>query len=213
MSLTSELTHISAQFENAQRARLAATQQLRSTVKSALANGRTGRARIMARHREATKTRLQEIFGAAAFVRGSAQDLIERLAHERGLARDVLSTRLRLSVDKLQNNVEKQLEGFARLRKTTAQREAAVRRAYLEDVDRRARAVLASAGSFMTALHNDRVAAERVWQQHCRVQQQARQTGSSATAPFASPIATESGRYPYTQSEPVVTDSAGSFAN
>jgi hypothetical protein len=84
MSLTSELTHISAQFENAQRARLAATQQLRSTVKSALANGRTGRARIMARHREATKTRLQEIFGAAAFVRGSAQDLIERLAHDEG---------------------------------------------------------------------------------------------------------------------------------
>ncbi len=209
MSLTSELTHISAQFENAQRARLAATQQLRSAVKSALANGRSGRARIMARHREATKTRLQEIFGAAAFVRGSAQDLIERLAHERGLARDVLSTRLRLSVDKLQNNVETQLEGFARLRKTITQREAAARRAYLEDVDRRAGAVLASAESFMTAARNDRVAAERVWQQHCRVQQQARQTGGSAKAPFANPIATETGRYPYSQGEQAVTDRLG----
>jgi hypothetical protein len=207
MSLTSELTHISAQFEDAKRARLAATEQLRSTVKSALANGRAGRARIMARHREATKTRMQEIFGAAAFVRGSAQDLIERLAHERGFARDVLSTRLRLSADKLQNNVEKQLEGFARLRKTTTQREAAVRRAYLDGVGRRVGVILANAESFMIAAHQDRVAAERVWQQHCRAQQQARQTGSSAKASFESPIATETGRYPYNQGEQAATDS------
>ncbi len=213
MSLTSELTDISAQFEDAQRARLAAIVELRSTVKSALANGRTGRAGVMARHREATKARLQEIFGAAAFVRGSAQDLIERLAHERGVTRDVISTRLQLSVDKLQNSVQTQLEGATRQRKTAAQREATARRAYLEDVDRRAAAVLANAESFMIALHNDRAAARRVWQQHSRVQRQARQPGSSAKAAFESPIATETGRYPYAQSGSVVTDSVGSFAN
>lgn len=179
MSFTNEMARVGAQVEIAQAARSAAVAAIASGVRRDLQKGHATRLRMMAARQKATKSQLKEIFGAAAFLRGAAEDMIDRFAQDQEANGDALRDFLKAYVDELQETVEGQLENFAEIRTAAARRDETARRAYLKDLRRRVHAVLGNADKFMKGLHKDRTAAGRVWEQHSRTTQRLRKAAAS----------------------------------
>lgn len=166
MSLTSEITRLSAEFEAAQAARLSAIAAIRSTVQRNLQRGRTARSRVMATYRSATKSGLKEIFGGAAFLRGTAADLMDGYTRDREKHTDTLQHHLCSVADEMREAVEAQLGTLNDARHSQARRDGTARRAYLKALRRRVDTVLGNADKYVKSLHKDRLGAERVWEQH-----------------------------------------------
>ncbi|MFI5016032.1 MAG: hypothetical protein ACHQAY_27165 [Hyphomicrobiales bacterium] len=182
MSLTNEMSRVSTQFEASQAARSAAIGAIEAAVQHDLRRGRAARSRVMAAHQKATKSHLKEIFGAAAFLRGAAGDLIERIADGHEKSSDAMRDDLRSFVQELQETVEGQLQRLTDKRSATARQEEAARRAYLKDLRRRVHAVLGNADKYIKGLHKDRTTAERVWEQHRRTSQRLREAAVNGEA-------------------------------
>ena len=181
-SMTNEMSRIGTEFEIAQTARLASLAAIKSTVQRDLQKGHNARARVMAAQRRATKGDLKEIFGAAAFLRGAADDLTDRFARDRDKAGDMLRDHLKSFVVELQGTVEGQMERLAATRTASAQREETARRAYVKDLRRRVRTALGNADDHIKGLHKDRRGAEGVWRQHCRTARSIRKAGAKSEA-------------------------------
>ena len=77
MSLTSEMSRITGEFEAAQGARLAAVAKLAPNARRQGHRNETLLKGAMTAHRAATKKSLRDIFGTAAFARGAAEEMIE----------------------------------------------------------------------------------------------------------------------------------------
>jgi len=182
MSLSNEMLRIGAQFEIAQAARSAALGAIEAAVRHDLQRARAARSRTMSAHRKATNSHLKDLFGAAAFLRGAAEDMIARFADEHEKKGDATRDHLRSFVDGLQETVERQLQRLTDGRTATARREETARRAYLKDLRRRVNAVLGGADKYVKELHKDRTTAERVWEQHGRTSRRLRQAAAGGEA-------------------------------
>ncbi len=182
MSFTNEMSRIGAQFEVAQAARSAAIGAIDAAVKHDLQRGRATRSRVMAAHRKATKSHLKEIFGTVAFLRGAAEDLMDRFADDHERKGDAMRDDLRSFVEGLQETVEGQLQHLSDRRTAIARQEGAARRTYLKDLRRRVHAVIGNAEKYVNDLHKDRTTAERVWEQHGRTSRRLRETAASGEA-------------------------------
>lgn len=180
MSLTSDITRMSAEFEAAQAIRMSAIATIRSAVKRDLERGRAVRLRVMAAYRKGTKSGLKEIFGGAAFLRGTAADLVDGFTRNREKQTDTLQHHLRSAADEVHEAVEAQLETLNDARHSQARREGMARRAYVKALRRRVETVLVSADRFIKGLHKDRISAERVWEQHGHAEQRQRKAAMRA---------------------------------
>lgn len=168
MSLTSEMSRITTEFEAAHGARQAAIAKIRSGVKRENHRNKASRVRTMATHRAATKSSLRDIFGTAAFTRGAAKELIERFGNELEQCASELRSRLDSYVADLRKTVGKELAQLTVSRVKMARQEESARHAQLKDLRRRVEALLAAAGKLIEDFNKDRQRAGRIWGQHLR---------------------------------------------
>ena len=115
MSLTSEMSRITTDFEATQGERLASIAKIRPGVTREKHLNRASLKRTMTTHRAATKNSLRDLFGMAALTRGAAVDLVERFGNEREESTSDLLDQLASFADDLREHflrVGKQLGGF-----------------------------------------------------------------------------------------------------
>ncbi len=168
MTLTSEMSRITTEFEAAQGARLAAIAKIGSSVKRESHKNKVTLARTMAAHRAAVKSNLRDIFGTAAFTRGAAEEMIERFKNEREECASALRNQLDSYVADLRETVGKELAHLASARVKMARREENVRRAQMKDLRRRVETLLAGSVRLIEDFNKDRQRAGRIWEQHLR---------------------------------------------
>lgn len=168
MTLTSEMSRLTAEFEAAQRSRLAAVAKIASDARRKAHGNRKSLNGAMAMHRVAMKHSLRDIFGTTAFTRGAAEEMIERFRNEREEAASGLRDELGHFAANLRESVAETLEDLnaARLKKT--RRDENSRRAELKDLRRRVETLLANSDKLMADISRDRQRAGRIWEQHRR---------------------------------------------
>ena len=190
MSLTSEMSRITGEFEAAQGARLAAIAKLGSNGRRQSHRNESQLMGAMTVHRAATKKSLRNIFGTAAFARGAAEELIEHFKSERAESASDLRDQLSSYVADLRETVGEELAELAAARTKMAHREGSARRAQLKNLRARVEALLANSNSLIGALNRDRTRAGRIWQQHLRnSSRQRRSAAHTAAASTAAPRA------------------------
>jgi hypothetical protein len=188
MTLTNEMSRITTDFEASQGERLASVAKIRPGVVREKHLNRASLKRTMAAHRVATKNSLRDLFGMAAFTRGTAVDLIERFKNEREECTSDLRNQLDSYVADLRETVGEELAHLASARVKLARRADNVRRAQLKDLRRRVEALLASAVKLIEDLNKDRQHAGQVWEQHLRTAlRQRRVAARTATKAVATP--------------------------
>lgn len=168
MSLTSEMSRITTDFEAAQGERLAAVAGIGSALRRQSQRNKAALKRTMAAHRTATKRSLRNIFGTAAFTRGAAEEMIERFKLEREKCASDLRNQLDSYVGDLRETVGKELAHLTAARVKIAHREESVRRAQLKDLRWRVEVLLAGSVKLIQNFNRDRVRAGRLWEQHLR---------------------------------------------
>ena len=161
MTLTSEMTRLTASFEAARADRLTALDGIRAGMQRLLADARTSRRRVMADHAKAIDAELKGLLSEPAIIRGRAEDLIEQFATRREREAATLRARLEAQVADLQLSVEELLVACFRNREEMRARELAGRRAYRQ-------ALRADVGKTLTDLAEDREGAARIWRKHAR---------------------------------------------
>jgi len=182
MSLTSEMSRITAEFEAAQGGRLAEIAKIGSDMRRDSRRNKASRARTMATHRTATKNSLRDIFGMAAFTRGAAEEMIERFADEREDCTNDLRKRLDSYVADLRKTVGEELAHLTATRAKVARREENARRVQLKDLHRRVEALLANSVKLVEDFTKDRARAGRIWTQHMRNAPRQRQAATAVKA-------------------------------
>lgn len=168
MSLTSEMSRITTEFEAAQGERLAAIAKIGSGMRRDSRRNKTSLAHTMAAHRTSTKSSLRDIFGIAALTRGAAEEMIEGFANEREDCASDLRKRLETYVADLRETVGEELAHLTATRVKMARREDNARRVQLKDLRKRVEALLAASVKLIEAFNKDRARAGRVWKQHLR---------------------------------------------
>jgi hypothetical protein len=179
MSLTSEMSRITTEFEAAQGERLASVAKIRPGVTREKHLNGASLKRTMAAHRAATKSSLRDLFGMAALTRGTAVDLVERFKNEREECASDLRNQLDSYVADLRETVGEELAHLASARVKLTRRADNVRRAQLKDLRRRVEALLAGAVKLIEDLNKDRTHAGRVWKQHLRNTARQRQAATA----------------------------------
>ena len=187
MSLTSQMSRITADFEAAQGARLAAIAKLGSLVRRENRGNKTSLMRTMATHRAATKSSLRDIFGTAAFTRGAAEELIERFRNERMESASGLREQLGSYVTNLRETVAEELGDLSARRAKIARREDGARRTQLKDLRRRVHALRANSEKLIADFNQDRERAGRIWEQHLRNASRQRRASSRCSAEDVTP--------------------------
>jgi len=182
MSLTSEMSRITAEFEAAQGGRLAEIAKIGSGMRRDSRKNKASLAHTMAAHRAATKSGLRDIFGMAAFTRGAAEEMIERFANEREECTNDLREQLDSYVANLRETVGEELARLTASRTKMARREDNTRRVQLKDLRKRVEALLAASVKLIETFNKDRARAGRVWQQHMRNAPKQRQATVKQTA-------------------------------
>jgi hypothetical protein len=142
MSLTSEMSRLTTEFETAQGKRRATIAKIGQDVTRERHGNKTSLRRTMAAHRVATKNSLHDIFGMAALTRGAAVDMIERFGDEREESTCDLLEQLASYAADLREAVGEELQNLTATRLKTARREDSVRRAQLKDLRKRVAALL-----------------------------------------------------------------------
>ncbi len=161
MSLTSEMSRITKEFEAAQGERLGSIAKIGPCVTREKRSNRASLKHTMAAHRAATKSSLRDIFGIAAFTRGAAVDLVERFGNEREESTNELLDQLASYVADLREAVGEELSHLTATRLKTARREDSARHTQLKDLRKRVEALLKD-------FYQDRQQAGQVWKQHLR---------------------------------------------
>jgi hypothetical protein len=187
MSLTSEMSRITADFEAAQGARLATIAKIGSRMRRENHGNKASLMRKMAAHRAATKSSLRDIFGTAAFARGAAEELIERFREEREESANDLRDKLSSYAAGLRETVAEALSDMAATRAKMARRDEGARRTQLKDLRRRVHALLANSEKLISDFHQDRERAGRIWEQHLRNASRQRRASSRAAAEDVTP--------------------------
>lgn len=182
MSLTSEMSRITAEFEAAQGERLAAVAKIGSDMRRESRRNAAFLRRTMTTHRAAIKGSLRDIFGTAAFARGAADEMVDHLKHEREESASDLRDRLSSFAANLRDTVGEELAEFATARMKMARREHSARRAHVRDLRRRVGALLASSDKLVEGLNQDRERAGRTWEQHLRAASRQRRAATRAAA-------------------------------
>jgi len=168
MTLTSEMSRITTEFEAAQGERLAAIAKIGSSMRRDSRRNKVSLAHTMAAHRAATKSNLRDIFGIAAFTRGAAVEMVERFKNEREECANDLRKQLDSYVADLRETVGEELAHLTATRAKMARRENNARRVQLKDLRRRVEALLANSVKLIEDFNKDRAHAGRVWEQHMR---------------------------------------------
>lgn len=168
MTLTSEMSRITTEFEAAQGERLAAIAKIGSGMRRDSRRNKTSLAHTMAAHRASTKKSLRDIFGIAALTRGAAEEMIEGFANEREECASDLRKRLDSYVADLRETVGEELAHLTATRVKMAHREDNARRVQLKDLRKRVEALLAASVKLIEAFNKDRARAGRIWKQHLR---------------------------------------------
>ena len=168
MTLTSEMSRITTDFEAAQSARLTAIAKIGTGVAREKHRNKASLKRTMTAHRAAAKSSLRGIFGAASFTRGAAEEMIERFRNEREECASDLRDQLDSFVADLRETVGDELAHLTATRVKMARREESARRAELKDLRRRVEALLANSVKLIDDFNKDRARAGRVWEQHLR---------------------------------------------
>lgn len=182
MSLTSEMSRIATEFEAAQGERLAAIAKIRSDMRQENRRNKASLRRMMATHRVATKSSLRGIFGTAAFARGAAEEMVDRLKRERAESTSDLRDQLSSYAAKLHETVGEELAGLSATRKKTARRELSARRTQVKDLRRRVGVLLANSDKLIEGLNQDRERAGRAWEHHMRNTSRQRRVAMRAAA-------------------------------
>ena len=185
MTLTSEMTRLTAAFEAARAARLSALDGIRTGVRRLLADARASRCRIMAGHAKAIDAELKGLMSEAAIIRGRAEDLIEQLATRREREAATLRARLEAQVADLQLSVEELLVTCFRDREEMRARELAGRQAYRKALRAGVRKTLTDAAAAITTLRQDRDGAARIWRKHAGPAAKPRPAAKAAKKPAA----------------------------
>lgn len=176
MTLTSEMSRITTEFEAAQGERLAAIAKIGLGMRRDSRRNKTSLAHAMAAHRTSTKNSLRDIFGMAALTRGAAEEMIEGFANEREDCASDLRKRLETYVADLRETVGEELAHLNATRVKMARREDSARRVQLKDLRKRVEALLAASVKLIEAFNKDRARAGRIWEQHLRNAPRQRQT-------------------------------------
>ena len=180
MSLTSEMSRITTDFEASQGRRLGFIAKNRPYVAHEKRNNMASLKRTMTAHRAATKSSLRDIFGMAALTRGAAVDMIERFGNEREESTSDLLDQLASFADDLRDAVSEELAHLNATRLKSARREDNARRAQLKDLRKRVEALLKD-------FSQDRQHAGEIWKQH---QHTSLRRGRAAAKAAAKPVAT-----------------------
>ena len=181
MSLTSEMSRITTDFEASQGRRLGSIAKIRPDVAREKHNNRDSLKRTMAAHRVATKRSLRDIFGMAALTRGAAVDMIERFGSEREESTSELLDQLASFADDLHEAVSEELAQLTATRLKTARREDSARHAQLKALRKRVEALLKD-------FSQDREEAGEIWQQHLHTSsRRQRAAAKAALKPLATP--------------------------
>ena len=188
MTLTSEMTRLTAAFEAARAARLSALDGIRTGVRRLLADARASRRRIMADHAKAVDAELKGLMSEAAIIRGRAEDLIEQLATRREREAATLRARLEAQVADLQLSVEELLVTCFRDREEMRARELAGRQAYRKALRADVRKTLTDAATAITTLREDRDGAARIWRKHAGPATKPRPAAKAAKKPAAEKV-------------------------
>ena len=178
MSLTSEMSRITTDFEASQGERLASIAKIRPGVKREKQLNKASLKRTMAAHRSATKSSLRDLFGMAAFTRGAAVDMVERFGNEREESTSDLLEQLAAYAANLREAVGEEIAHLAATRLKTARREDNARRAQLKDLRKRVEVLL-------NDFSQDRRHAGQVWEQHLRTTLRQRRGVAARKAPKA----------------------------
>ena len=190
MSLTSEMSRITGEFEAAQGARLAAVAKLAPNARRQGHRNETLLKGAMTAHRAATKKSLRDIFGTAAFARGAAEEMIEDFKSARVESASELREQLSSYVAELRETVSEELANLVAARTKMARRDENARRAQVKDLRARVEDLLADFDALIGALNCDRTRASRVWHQHLRnSSRQRRSAAHTAVASTAEPRA------------------------
>lgn len=173
MTLARDMGRLAVEFEAAQVARLAAVEGIKMSTHQSLAAGRAALRQIMADHAKTLDADLKGIFSQAAFIRGTAKDMIDQFAAEResfAAERKTNATLLRADLDEfmagLEADVEKLLTEYREARKAMGAREAAARQIHLKDLQVQADMLVSSAAAFIDRLAKDREKAGRIRSRH-----------------------------------------------
>jgi hypothetical protein len=189
MSLTSEMSRITAGFEASQGGRLAGIAKIGAEMRRDGRKNKASLAHTMAAHRSATKSSLRDIFGMAAFTRGAAEEMIERFADEREDCTNDLREHLDAYVTELRKTGGVELSRLTMARVKMAHREEAARRVQLKELRRRVEALLANSDRLIEDFKKDRVHAGRVWDQHMRNAPKQRRAAATVKAAPHKPAA------------------------
>jgi hypothetical protein len=168
MTLKSEMSRLTSQFEAAQGARLAAIAKIGATVKRESHKNKASLSRTMAAHRTAVKGGLRDIFGTAAFTRSAAEEMVERFKNEREKCASDLREQLASYVTDLQETVGKELAHLTATRTKMARREENLRRTQLKDLRQRVETLLANSVKLIDDFNKDREQAGKIWGKHLR---------------------------------------------
>jgi len=182
MTLTTEMSRITSEFEAAQGERLATIAKIAPAVRRDSRRNKASLARTMTAHRAATKSTLRDIFGMAAFTRGAADEMIERFAEEREDCTIDLRKQLDCYVAELRETVGEELDQLTAARTKIAHREDIKRRAQVKDLRKRVAVLLANSVKLIEEFNKDRAHAGRVWKQHVRVAPRLRQASAKSSA-------------------------------
>jgi hypothetical protein len=213
MSLTSEMSRTTAEMAAAQRERSAAIAKISSELRRKTHRDETALKSAMAAHRAGTKRSLRDIFGRAAFTRGAAEEMIERLRKEREGVASELWPKLNAYAANIRDTVGEEIAQMAAARADMASRERRMRRGHLAELRQQVEAVLASSQKLIEDLNHDRERAGQVWDQHVRNamrqrQQRATKRTAAKRTPAPKPRAAEASTATRQASRPVEVQSA-----
>ena len=181
MSLTSEMSRITTDFEASQGRRLGSIAKIRPDFVREKQSNEASLKRTMAAHRVATKSSLRDIFGLAALTRGAAVDMIERFGSEREESTSELLDQLASFAEDLHEAVSEELEQLTATRLKTARREDSARHAQLKALRKRVEALLKE-------FRQDRQNAGDIWEQHLHTSsRRLRAAAKAAAKPVAAP--------------------------
>ncbi|SJZ58912.1 hypothetical protein SAMN02745126_01748 [Enhydrobacter aerosaccus] len=166
MSLTSEMARVTAQIEVAQRDRAAALAKIKADLKRETESNEAAREQAMATHQAAVKSSLRDIFGRTAFMRGAAEEMIERFKTEREAAAGELWPKLTAYADHVRDTVSAEAARLAAARRSMASRERSARQTHVKEIRRRVGSLRAGASKFVDALRQDRAGAGDAWGTH-----------------------------------------------
>lgn len=166
MSLTSEMSRVTAQIEVAQRNRSATLAKIRTDLKRETQAGEAAREQVMAAHKAAVKSSLRDIFGRTAFTRGAAEEMVERFRKERNTAASELWPKLTAYADHVKDTVSAEVARLNAARSSMASRERNVRQNHVREIRQRVGALRAHADRFVGELRQDREGAADMWEEH-----------------------------------------------